>query len=104
MRDSRGQSEWMYHTMTNTERYRESKPRKRKAGLGDNLLKKKWSSVSHFDVRVSNVVGMNGAEALQCRGGERDTGRATDVLLPFQLTNAPLENTREEFMETEQNT
>lgn len=75
----------------------------RKAGSGDTALNKKKPSVSHFDVRVSNVVGMNGAEALQRRGGERDAGRATDVLLPFQLTNTPLENTKEEFMNTESN-
>lgn len=47
---------------------------------------------------------MNGAEALQRRGGKRDAGRATDVLLPFQLTNTPLENTREKSMYTEWNT
>lgn len=55
------------------------------------------SSASHFDVRVSDVVGVNGAEALQRGGSEGDAGRATDVLLPFQLTNAPLENAAEEL-------
>lgn len=45
-----------------------------KAGPKDKALNKKRSRVLHFDVRVSNVVGMNGAEALQRRGGERDAG------------------------------
>lgn len=60
-------------------------------------MNEKRSSVSQFDVRVSDVVGVNSAQALQRRGGERDAGRATDVLLPFQLTNTPLENTAEEL-------
>lgn len=41
-------------------------------------------------VAVSGVVGMNGAEALQGRGGDGDPGRSTDVLHPFQPTDAPL--------------
>lgn len=60
-------------------------------------MNEKRSSVSQFDVRVSDVVGVNSAQALQRRGGEGDAGRATDVLLPFQLTNTPLENTAEEL-------
>lgn len=44
---------------------------------------------------VSNIVGMDCAEALQGRGGKGDAGRATDVLHPLHLTNTPLEDTAE---------
>lgn len=53
---------------------------------------------SQFYVTVSCVVGMDGAQALQGRGGERDTGRATDVLHPLHLTDAPLEHTAEKML------
>lgn len=56
----------------------------------------KNSSVLQFYVAVFYVVGMDGAEALQGRSGERDAGRATDVLQPFHLTDTPLEYTAEE--------
>lgn len=69
---------------------------RQKASWGDALLNKERSSISHFNVRVSNVVGMDCAKALQRRGSERDAGGATDVLLPFQLTDTPLENTGKE--------
>lgn len=42
---------------------------------------------------VSDVVGMNGAEALQSGGGKRNAWRATDVLHLLHLTNTPLEYT-----------
>lgn len=45
---------------------------------------------------VSYVVGMDGAEALQGRGCERDAGRATNVLHPLHLTDTPLEHTAAE--------
>lgn len=44
---------------------------------------------------VSDVVGMDGAEALQGGGGEGNARRATDVLHPLHLTNTPLEHTAE---------
>lgn len=52
--------------------------------------------VLRFYMAVFNVVGMNGAEALKSRSGERDAGRATDVLHPFHLTDTFLEYTAEE--------
>lgn len=55
----------------------------------------KDSGILQFYVAVSDVVGMDGAEALQGRGGEGDAGRATDVLHPLHLTNTPLEDTAE---------
>lgn len=51
--------------------------------------------ILHFYVAVPYVVGMNGAEALQSRGGERDAGRATDVLHPLHMTDALLEDAAE---------
>lgn len=54
------------------------------------------SGILQLYVPVSYVVGMDGAEALQGRGGERDAGRATDVLHPLHLTDTPLEDTAEE--------
>ena len=53
------------------------------------------SGILQFYVAVSYVVGMNSAEALQGRGGERDAGRSTDVLHPLHLTDTPLEYTAE---------
>lgn len=53
------------------------------------------SGILQFYVAVSDVVCMDGAEALQGRGGERDAGRATDVLHPLHLTDTPLEHTAE---------
>lgn len=44
---------------------------------------------------VSDVVGMDGAEAQQGRGGERDAGRATDVLHLLHLTYTSLEYAEE---------
>lgn len=52
--------------------------------------------VLRFNVAVSCVVGMDGAQALQGRCGVRDAGRATDVLHPFHMTDAPLEYTAKE--------
>lgn len=46
-------------------------------------------------VAVSDVVSMDGAQALQGGGGERDAWRATDVLHPLHLADAPLEHTAE---------
>lgn len=53
------------------------------------------SGILQFYVAVSYVVGMDGAEALQGRGGERDAGRAADVLHPLHLADTPLEHTAE---------
>jgi len=47
-------------------------------------------------VSVSYVVGVDGAEALQGRGCERDAGRTTDVLHPLHMTDTPLEDTANE--------
>lgn len=49
-----------------------------------------------FNVAVSCVVGMDGAQALQGGCGVRDAGRATNVLHPFHMTDAPLEYTAKE--------
>lgn len=46
-----------------------------------------------FNVLISFVIGMNGAESLYGGGGERDPGRTTHILHPLHLTNAPLKNT-----------
>lgn len=43
-----------------------------------------------------DVVGVDGAEALQRGGGEGDAGRAADVLQLLHLTDALLEHTAEE--------
>lgn len=43
-------------------------------GKREKVLNVKRCSVSHFYVGVFYVVGMNGAEALQGGGGERDAG------------------------------
>ncbi len=45
---------------------------------------------------VSDVVSMDGAEALQHGGGVRDAGRAADVLHSLHLTDTPLEDTAKE--------
>lgn len=47
-------------------------------------------------VAFFDIVGVDGAEALQRGGGERDAGRTTDVLQLLHLTDAPLEHTAEE--------
>lgn len=60
----------------------------------------KNAGISQFYVAVSYVVGMDGAEALQGGGGERDAGRATNVLHPLHLTDTPLEYTAEESQAT----
>ncbi len=52
------------------------------------------SDILLFNVLLSFVIGMDGAESLYGRGGERDPGRSTHVLHPLHLANAPLENTR----------
>lgn len=43
-------------------------------GKREKVLSLKRCSVLHFYVGVSYVVGMNGAEALQGGGGNRDAG------------------------------
>lgn len=43
-----------------------------------------------------DIVGVDGAEALQRGGGEGDAGRATDVLQLLHLTDALLEHAAEE--------
>lgn len=53
------------------------------------------SGILQLYVAVPYVVGMDGAEALQGRGGERDAGRPTDVLHPLHLTDALLEDAAE---------
>lgn len=54
------------------------------------------SGILQFNVAIFYVVGMDGAKALQGRGGERDARRATDVLHLLHLTDTPLEYTADE--------
>lgn len=49
--------------------------------------------IVQFDVTVSGVVGVDGAEALQGGGSEGDARRSTDVLHLLHLTDASLEDT-----------
>lgn len=53
-----------------------------------------------FYATVSYVVGVDGAEALQGGGEERDVGRTTDVLHPLHLTDAPLGEAVDESQHT----
>lgn len=52
------------------------------------------SNILLFNVLLSFVIGMDGAESLYGRGGERDPRRTTHILHPLHLTNAPLKNTK----------
>lgn len=47
-----------------------------------------------FCVLCAFVISVDGAEALDDGGSERDAGRTTHVLQPLHLTNAPLEDAR----------
>lgn len=56
-----------------------------------------YSTVSNIlllYVLLSFVIGMDGAESLYGGGGERDPRRATHILHPLHMSNAPLENTK----------
>lgn len=57
------------------------------------VLKEVWLVV-HFCVLCSLVVSVDGGQALDNRGRERNARGPTHVLQPLHLSNAPLENAK----------
>lgn len=53
-----------------------------------------WDFLVLLHVLSSFVVSVDGAEALDDGGSERDAGRAAHVLHPLHLSNAPLEDAK----------